>query len=156
MVRTQSIVSVGKFTNDGAATPANDKSPVHLKAPTSSVRRRRSGKEKATASATASTCVEGMAMTADTCDGGHNGAAVDGMARLQEIIQPLEVQQLTINERLAKLEHKLDLLLIQQRDREVTSNINRESLLLTLASAMVIVAFLYWILSRYANPIYGS
>lgn len=74
--------------------------------------------------------------------------------RLQLALRPLEDQQRQVSERLAKMQHTLDVMAYSQRERDANSNINRDMVLLVILVVMI-QAVLNWILTTRAQAASG-
>ena len=59
---------------------------------------------------------------------------------LEALMQPLRDQQRQMTERLAKLQHSLDVMSYQQKERDSNSNINRDMVLLVVLVVMIQVS----------------
>ena len=53
------------------------------------------------------------------------------------ILQPLQDQQRQLNERMAKMQHTLDVMSYQQKERDTNSNINRDMVMLVVLVVMI-------------------
>lgn len=69
---------------------------------------------------------------------------------LEALMQPLRDQQRQMTERLAKLQHSLDVMSYQQKERDSNSNINRDMVLLVVLVVMI-QAMLNWVLTTRAQ-----
>ena len=58
------------------------------------------------------------------------------------ILQPLQDQQHLLNERMAKMQHTLDVMSYQQKERDTNSNINRDMVMLVVLVVMIQVCTL--------------
>ena len=58
--------------------------------------------------------------------------------RLHDALRPLEEEQRQTNERLARLQHSMEVMMYQQRERDQNSNINRDMVLLVRDSIVLI------------------
>ena len=58
------------------------------------------------------------------------------------ILQPLQDQQRQLNERMAKMQHTLDVMSYQQKERDTNSNINRDMVMLVVLVVMIQVCTL--------------
>lgn len=118
MIRTQSIVSVSKEARK-AAHNAMEKS------------RKRSAKASVVGNA------------GDELDQGGEKIEVQKVVVQEEgvnveaALQPLRDQQRQMTERLAKLQHTLDVMSYQQKERDSNSNINRDMVLLVVLVVMI-------------------
>ena len=57
------------------------------------------------------------------------------------ILQPLQDQQRQLNERMAKMQHTLDVMSYQQKERDTNSNINRDMVMLVVLVVMIQVRY---------------
>ena len=118
MIRTQSIVSVSDKAKKAAEKASGAKRP-HRKT------------TKATEAEVAG----------DESDcGGKAKVAEANNDNLEVLIQPLRDQQRQMTERLAKLQHSLDVMSYQQKERDSNSNINRDMVLLVVLVVMIQVS----------------
>ena len=60
-----------------------------------------------------------------------------------KIFQPLQDQQRQLNERMAKMQHTLDVMSYQQKERDTNSNINRDMVMLVVLVVMIQVCMLF-------------
>lgn len=75
---------------------------------------------------------------------------------IQEALKPILEEQKKINERIGKLNHSIETVLYQQKEKEGNSNINRDLVLLVLLVVMI-QAMLNWVWAERANRAgYGS
>jgi hypothetical protein len=66
-----------------------------------------------------------------------NQNSQNGVLNIEAALQPLNDQQRQVNERLAKLQHTLDVMNYQQRERDSNSNINRDMVMLVVLVVMI-------------------
>ena len=158
LIRTQSIVSVSdthgmKSTASGTVVGASTGTGSTATSVTS---RRRKGVAAAAAAASgasnsasttsalngdASQVVDGAKpvghstpLKTKSRSGGGSSVTASG---LESLIQPLEAQQRHMNERLAKLQHTVDVMNYQQRERDSNSNLNRDMVMLVILVVMI-------------------
>ena len=120
MIRTQSIVSVSDKAKKAAEKASGAKRP-HRKT-------------------TKATEAEIVAGDESDCGGGKAKVAEANNDNLEVLIQPLRDQQRQMTERLAKLQHSLDVMSYQQKERDSNSNINRDMVLLVVLVVMIQVS----------------
>ena len=65
-------------------------------------------------------------------------------SEINELLRPLEDLQRTTNDRVVKLQHSLDVLAHQQRERDANNNINRDMVVLVILVVMI-QAVLNWV-----------
>ena len=70
---------------------------------------------------------------------GRTGPAADQLA---EMLRPIQEGQRQTSERLAKIQHTLDVMSVQQRERDANSNINRDMVFLVILVVMIQVQLL--------------
>lgn len=119
MIRTQSIVSV------------SDKAKKAIKEKANKSRLLRKSASKAP---NAEVVVE------DEPDFGPSKVEARSTENLEALMQPLRDQQRQMTERLAKLQHSLDVMSYQQKERDSNSNINRDMVLLVVLVVMIQVS----------------
>eukprot|EP00093_Oithona_nana_P003681 03681.XXX_35529_43133_1 [CDS] Oithona nana genome sequencing. len=129
MIRTQSIVSV------------SDKAKKAIKEKANKSRLLRKSASKAP---NAEVVVE------DETDFGPSKVEARSTENLEALMQPLRDQQRQMTERLAKLQHSLDVMSYQQKERDSNSNINRDMVLLVVLVVMI-QAMLNWVLTTRAQ-----
>jgi len=136
MIRTQSIVSV---MEDGKAITDR----------VSSVARRRKTREFEVSMHRSQ---DSDTSTPGAQDKGRvtNKSSPSVVPGLQEALKPLVDEQKKINEKIAKLNHSIETSLYQQKERDGTSNINRDLVLLVILVVMI-QAMLNWVLAERAN-----
>lgn len=145
MVRTQSIISVGdandRSLGKSGSPIGHERSPINIKN-----RRRRNTKERIKLSLPGQ---ESGSTIPEESDSNENGNA-NTSKRLQNLLQPLEDQQKTTNEKLTKLQHQLEVMMYQQKERDSNSNINRDMVLLVLLVVMI-QAVMTWVMTHKAQ-----
>ena len=65
-----------------------------------------------------------------------------------ENFQPLQDQQRQLNERMAKMQHTLDVMSYQQKERDTNSNINRDMVMLVVLVVMIQVCMLLYVIMK--------
>ena len=88
--------------------------------------------------------------------GGHKGVKGLGAEELEAVLQPLRDQQRQMTERLAKLQHSLDVMSYQQKERDSNSNINRDMVLLVVLVVMIQVSILIQSIFQISQKIKNS
>ena len=61
-------------------------------------------------------------------------------ANFEAALKPLQDQQRQLNERMAKMQHTLDVMSYQQKERDSNSNINRDMVMLVVLVVMIQVS----------------
>ena len=138
MIRTQSIVSVSDAAKDAAkAVHAAASSRGHLR-----TKRQTSDESdgKTRTPIRSSTALRSISSPSNHVQRGSQGAA-GGMevsaANFEAALKPLQDQQRQLNERMAKMQHTLDVMSYQQKERDSNSNINRDMVMLVVLVVMI-------------------
>ena len=138
MIRTQSIVSVSDAAKDAAkAVHAAASSRGHLR-----TKRQTSDESdgKTRTPIRSSTALRSISSPSNHVQRGSQGAS-GGMevsaANFEAALKPLQDQQRQLNERMAKMQHTLDVMSYQQKERDSNSNINRDMVMLVVLVVMI-------------------
>lgn len=143
MIRTQSIVSVSEAASE-AATKAAAKAAG------------RSGHRSTATRQTSDESNDGKLRSPmrnanlRTNPMTNNIAVANQGCNFEAALQPLQDQQHQLNERMAKMQHTLDVMSYQQKERDTNSNINRDMVMLVVLVVMI-QAMLNWVLSKRAQ-----
>ena len=138
MIRTQSIVSVSDAAKDAAkAVHAAASSRGHLR-----TKRQTSDESdgKTRTPIRSSTALRSISSPSNHVQRGSTSASA-GMevsaANFEAALKPLQDQQRQLNERMAKMQHTLDVMSYQQKERDSNSNINRDMVMLVVLVVMI-------------------
>ena len=138
MIRTQSIVSVSDAAKDAAkAVHAAASSRGHLR-----TKRQTSDESdgKTRTPIRSSTALRSISSPSNHVQRGSTSAS-GGMevstANFEAALKPLQDQQRQLNERMAKMQHTLDVMSYQQKERDSNSNINRDMVMLVVLVVMI-------------------
>ncbi len=138
MVRTQSIVSVSDAAKKAAANALEKRGSLKVKDENDGLDVHVTPSKNITVSAANPRRASPLKNTAGVNQG------------LEELQVKLNDQQRQMTDRLAKIQHTLDVMSYQQKERDSNSNINRDMVLLVVLVVMI-QAMLNWVLTTRAQ-----
>ena len=154
MIRTQSIINVQDGSVDPGVVAPTELSPIVVKV---SSRRRKSTRDVlGVASADSKFAGHNNLDQSDSGDGGvgrdrrsggHDAMTSSSGISMSETLRILDERSSQTNERLARIQHQLELMNYNQKDRDSRSNINRDMVLLVVLVVMI-QALLNWYLTH--------
>jgi len=135
MIRTQSIVSV----LDGEKPPNERVSSISRRRKTRDLENKKQrSQDSDTSNAGTTPAVE------------KSSRGIGSSSSVQEALKPLVDEQRAMSERIAKLNHSIEVCLYQQKERDSHTNLNRDLVLLVILVVMI-QAVLNWVLTERAN-----